>query len=395
MNVKELMATSLLKKAAVIAGHEGLLRDITWCAPDTAIRFENWLMPGLLLIFTGKHEKYGWDAYMDMLIARQPAAVLVFDAWNQEKIFPEKYNPSSFDAAKIPLILLQKASNPLAFTKQVGAMLSGEFNNDRRVEEWLRDICYSKEVIFDEILAHSLGYASGYPYYCILAELRKSEHKNPLFIEMDMNYAKSLLTETFQRAQIGSLPVPLSFINDNTLIYFAPLPMSATKNNKNNELITSAVLRLKQQMPHCKWSFSVGIPANDLREFSESFHTAQQTAHTIHILRVHETVSFYENWYMHMLLLQEPPAKLHQYMERTLSPILDNVELLDTLCDYLTFGENLKLTAEHMHIHTNTIKYRLQKISSILNCDLGDPNVRFRLRMVITIYRYLYNEENS
>ena len=93
--------------------------------------------------------------------------------------------------------------------------------------------------------------------------------------------------------------------------------------------------------------------------------------------------------------MQRSKVRSELYMERTLSPILDNVELLDTLCDYLTFGENLKLTAEHMHIHTNTIKYRLQKISSILNCDLGDPNVRFRLRMVITIYRYLYNEENS
>lgn len=90
-----------------------------------------------------------------------------------------------------------------------------------------------------------------------------------------------------------------------------------------------------------------------------------------------------------MTLLREPRHKLDDYMKQTLSPILGNEEYIDTLSNYLAFGENMKLTAEHLHIHINTLKYRLSKISETLQCDLKDANVRFRLRMVITIYQYL------
>lgn len=224
-------------------------------------------------------------------------------------------------------------------------------------------------------------------------EMRKIDKENPLSIEMDMTQARGLLTEALGNAASQSLPPCLTFIRGTFLVCFAPLPYHEEINSKNTQFILSAATRIKQQMRHRKWSFSVGSPANDFHEFPESFRTAQQTANIVRSLKAYETVSFYENWYMHMFLLQEPRAKLESYMRRTLAPILDNEESLNTLSDYLTFGENLKLTSEHLHIHTNTLKYRLGKISEQLNVDLTDPNVRFRLRMVITIYRYLQSAE--
>ena len=392
MNVKELLETSLLKNAKVLAGHEGLHRDISWCAPDTALRFNNWLMPGLLLLFTGKQQKYGWDQYMEKIIEHQPAAILIFDAWNQEGIFPEKYNLNYFDSIKLPLIVLQKSTNPLAFTKRIGALLSESFSTDRRTEEWLQDICYSGNAQFDSSLAISLGYVSGFQYYCILVEMRKVDSENPLFVEMDMLHAKGHLTEALGNMPSFRLPPCLSFIENNTvLVCFAPFPLDKESQSKISFFILSAAKRVREQMSHRKWSFCVGSPASDFCEFAESFRTAQQTANIVRTLKAYEPVSFYENWYMHMLLLQEPKTRLSDYMRRTLAPILENTDYVNTLSDYLTFGENLKVTAEHLHIHTNTLKYRLNKISELLNVDLTNPNVRFRLRMVITIYRYLQN----
>lgn len=80
-------------------------------------------------------------------------------------------------------------------------------------------------------------------------------------------------------------------------------------------------------------------------------------------------------------------------MYRTLSPILDDRDLLDTLVNYLVFNENARVTADRMFLHVNTVKYRLNRISSLLGVDLHDANTRFRLRMAVTIERYLRGYE--
>lgn len=154
--------------------------------------------------------------------------------------------------------------------------------------------------------------------------------------------------------------------------------------------IVETVNRLKIHTGR-KWSVNTGIIADSLKTFAESYRSAEATAAIVQSLGATTTINFYEDWYMHMLLLRESRTDLHSYMIQSLLPIIENKESINTLSEYLTFGENLKVTAEHLHIHVNTLKYRLQRISELLDCDLNDPNVRFKLRMVITIYRYLQN----
>ena len=90
-----------------------------------------------------------------------------------------------------------------------------------------------------------------------------------------------------------------------------------------------------------------------------------------------------------MLLLREPHTELWGYVQDTLGTLCEDKALLDTLTAYLTSGENLKNTAEFLYIHINTLKYRLEKISKLLECDLKNSDTRFRLRMAIIVYRYL------
>ncbi|MFF3332757.1 helix-turn-helix domain-containing protein [Streptomyces sp. NPDC002888] len=66
----------------------------------------------------------------------------------------------------------------------------------------------------------------------------------------------------------------------------------------------------------------------------------------------------------------------------TLGPLLDadrqgNSDLTHTLRVYLEKDRRLAETARALHVHVNTLRYRVERISSLLSADLDDPEVRF------------------
>ena len=73
--------------------------------------------------------------------------------------------------------------------------------------------------------------------------------------------------------------------------------------------------------------------------------------------------------------MKVPRAELKLQTEKLLGPVFSDPELAETLVTYLDSGENMKLTSEKLFIHINTLKYRLQRISKLLNCNLKDPNI--------------------
>jgi len=73
---------------------------------------------------------------------------------------------------------------------------------------------------------------------------------------------------------------------------------------------------------------------------------------------------------------------LRDAVVETLGALLDadrngNSELTHTLRVYLEKDRRLAETARALHVHVNTLRYRVERISSLLSVDLDDPEVRF------------------
>jgi purine catabolism regulator len=62
-----------------------------------------------------------------------------------------------------------------------------------------------------------------------------------------------------------------------------------------------------------------------------------------------------------------------------------NAELVDTLEAYFACHGNLSQTAARLHIHRNTLTYRLERIASITQLDLDDPDARFSLQLALKL----------
>ena len=62
-----------------------------------------------------------------------------------------------------------------------------------------------------------------------------------------------------------------------------------------------------------------------------------------------------------------------------------NAELVETLDAFFVCHGNLSQTASRLHIHRNTLTYRLDRISSITQLDLDDPDARFSLQLALKL----------
>jgi DNA-binding PucR family transcriptional regulator len=58
--------------------------------------------------------------------------------------------------------------------------------------------------------------------------------------------------------------------------------------------------------------------------------------------------------------------------------------MVNCLYHYFINGRNLSATAEAIHVHRNTIIYRLGKVEEILNIDIKQPSMKQAFLFIIS-----------
>ncbi|MEE6452495.1 sugar diacid recognition domain-containing protein [Gottfriedia acidiceleris] len=73
------------------------------------------------------------------------------------------------------------------------------------------------------------------------------------------------------------------------------------------------------------------------------------------------------------LILQELSQEIKKtFIERTIAPLLNEEDLFITIKEYLNQNQSLKNTAQSLHIHINTLLYRLGKITELTKLNPKD-----------------------
>lgn len=89
-----------------------------------------------------------------------------------------------------------------------------------------------------------------------------------------------------------------------------------------------------------------------------------------------------------------PVDHLRTTVRDLLGPLADSdndrgTEYVATLRAYLQHDRHLARTAEALHVHYNTVRYRIAKIEQLLRADLRDVDVRFRLETALRMHRLI------
>ncbi|MGH3492285.1 MAG: PucR family transcriptional regulator [Sciscionella sp.] len=92
---------------------------------------------------------------------------------------------------------------------------------------------------------------------------------------------------------------------------------------------------------------------------------------------------------VHELLLAGAPDELRRSMyQRMISPVADyddahHTELLATLTAFLECSGSWQLAAQQLHVHVNTLRYRMGRVEQLLGTDLGDFASRVDLYLAL------------
>ncbi|MGF9979493.1 PucR family transcriptional regulator [Viridibacillus arvi] len=86
--------------------------------------------------------------------------------------------------------------------------------------------------------------------------------------------------------------------------------------------------------------------------------------------------------------------KKQYFIEEILNPTFPSQEnkltkndLLEILINYFHCHKNVAQTAEQMHLHQNTVYYRIQQIEEKLQLDLNDSQHSMNIQAALFLYK--------
>ncbi len=124
-----------------------------------------------------------------------------------------------------------------------------------------------------------------------------------------------------------------------------------------------------------------------LHQLSESY---KEAAKALIVCSAERTIVFEEDLKLELLLLNSTKQQREEYVKRILGPVLYDFELLRNLEVWLNSNQSMKDTADQLHIHKNTLKYRIKKIEKVLQVDLHNTKDQASLYIALFLYKRHY-----
>ena len=138
-------------------------------------------------------------------------------------------------------------------------------------------------------------------------------------------------------------------------------------------------------------TISVGPTCVDVHEYGDAYRLTcgvldlvQQSDRRDRVVSL-DTIGAYR-----LLLQVKRPQELHAFAESTLGRVRaydlkHDTKLGPTLHCYMGHRCSVSVTAKTLHVHPNTVGYRLRRIEELLEIDLSDPQAMLHLQLALMI----------
>lgn len=133
---------------------------------------------------------------------------------------------------------------------------------------------------------------------------------------------------------------------------------------------------IKEAFPRLDPVIGIGRYYGDLFRLIDSFQEARRALAVGKKFRM--PVIHYDDLGIFRLLVATDDMELWRFVTDALNPLItydqeSNSEMVSTLAKYLETGRNVKQTAQELHVHYNTVRYRIERIEQLLGYGLDDP----------------------
>ena len=191
----------------------------------------------------------------------------------------------------------------------------------------------------------------------------------------------------------GRAPGAVVAIRDEEMVVVAP---EAARPAGGAESLARACLEhVRHSFPAAVLTAGLGGACREPVDIARAYAQARRTIETARRLgRVGEVVAF-EDLGIHRLLLQVPePAELRAFADEVLGPIVvherrHRSDYLRTLAVYFRENGSLQRAARRLHVHPNTVTYRLSRVEALAGLDLSRYQDRLMAQVALEILQAL------
>jgi sugar diacid utilization regulator len=173
----------------------------------------------------------------------------------------------------------------------------------------------------------------------------------------------------------------------------APLPMGP------RGLGTTCLARLAELFPGTRVVIGIGGICRDPRHIARSYAQAHRTTEILRRLDWVGSVTAFEDLGIHRLLLQVPDlSELRAFAADVLGKLSmheheHKSEYLTTLGCYFRENNSPQRAARNLHVHPNTVAYRIKRIEEITGLRLGNYRDRLIAQVALEILDALGDEQ--
>jgi DNA-binding PucR family transcriptional regulator len=152
---------------------------------------------------------------------------------------------------------------------------------------------------------------------------------------------------------------------------------------------------ISQQLGSTSSVIGIGSRCETPGEFPRSFSEARRALKIRLRSSTAEGASAFDELGIYRLIdAAHSGGAVEDFVREWLGALMDyddtnNTDLVATLSNYLEHGGHYDGTANAMHIHRSTLRYRLGRIHELTGHDLDDVNTRFNLHAATRAWQFL------
>lgn len=398
---KEMLNMTGLEKMRLVAGEGGLDRVISWVHVIELMEVVDWVEGGEIIFITGITIKDNKEALLKLVkdIDKKGLSGLVINVGPYIKETPEEVKELA-NILNFPIFELPFEVKLIGITHIICREIFSSKIKQESMNSFMNELIFGKAVINNKTTAKAekYGYSTEKDYYAVVVDIDNfSEYLQKNNIEEE-----SKIVEIEQQI-LGIVDTVMKKYNEkymhmtqNDNFY---LMMEVDRKFSNRKLINEIAIGINNEVSKnindLTVSIGIGEKAGTLNEFENA---ALEAKNAVEIskklygknaigdcreLGIFKLLFAIENENIMLKLYNEKLGKLKSYEKNA------GNELLKSLKVFISENRNIGHAAEKLFIHRNTMKYRINKIEEILNCDLKDNKTIFDIRLCLYIGKFL------
>ncbi|WP_299446389.1 PucR family transcriptional regulator [uncultured Phascolarctobacterium sp.] len=383
-----LLHQNFFESIKLMAGSNGLDRVVSWACICQTEKVSYYAHRGALLFITDII--LSAPVLNDILeegIKKNLAGLVIITDDKYIKEIPASLMRRA-TAARFPIFSVPWSKKIIDITQCITRLIMTDQLNANNIVDFLNYLLFADDTTKDMLLNRAFIDQISVPRYSFVCIFTSAPTKNIIF-------NKSMLRQKLD------FYCNIHHINSMSIIYGNNVILLAGANNLQDIAEGYTMLDEYQKMLNIEAQNTLqtafGNICDDISKIKNSYQEANFALIMLsHFVNRH-CFHYSELDFYHLLQQIENENELQIYCCNKLQILFEQNsryknQLLKTLKIFLESQNNIERAALVLHVHRNTVAYRLKKISSMLHIDYTDSKCCFELHLAIFIKEYLENK---